>query len=463
MRRAAFAFALGASASVLFAGCPDAIPYVVGGGGSSTTSVSMGGSHAGGSHAGGAHAGGADAGDADAGGGGSGGMITTSTSATGGTGTTSASTGGAGGTGTTTTSSGSGGGINCGTSANPLGPPSNYHVGGDVFTLGDMDGDALLDLVLISGDFVNVSLNTGGGFAMVSKQFSVLSPVALATAQLDGDAKTDVVVATDAGMSAVSVILRTGTGPNMFDDFVDGGEYLFGTPGIMAIAVADVNGDGKIDVIGAMGPGVVEVMLNDGTGTLGAPTPYNLLGAPTALAVADLDGSNGPDIIVSTSSGTVNVLLNNGNGTFSAATPFPCGPAPVSLTVADIDGDQRLDIATANDDVNTNASFLLNMGGGQLDTPILQSFNKASSIAAADFNNDGHTDVAALARNGINDYLYLLLGNGQGGVLASFGPQLTPGAYHQIATADLNNDGKTDVVYTSPLTGDAYVSLNVCP
>jgi large repetitive protein len=118
-----------------------------------------------------------------------------------------------------------------------------------------------------------------------------------------------------------------------------GGSGLFGSPtpygsggyGSDSVAIADVNGDGKPDLIVAnaciayvgCSTGAVGVLLGNGDGTFQPAVSYGS-GGQTAesVALADLNGDGKLDIVVANQSGTVGVLLNNGDGTFQSAVPY---------------------------------------------------------------------------------------------------------------------------------------------
>ena len=124
-----------------------------------------------------------------------------------------------------------------------------------------------------------------------------------------------------------------------------------------SVAIADVNGDGKLDVLVANGstlhnnlPGAVGVLLGNGDGTLQPVVIYDLGGGQdsgyaTSLAVADLNGDGKLDVAVSQVGYGVDVLLGNGDGTFQTAVLFSSGVGPgASVAVADVNGDGLPDI-----------------------------------------------------------------------------------------------------------------------
>ncbi len=167
-------------------------------------------------------------------------------------------------------------------------------------------------------------------------------------------------------------------------------------------AVGDFNGDGKLDlaVTGAGVTGsqdnVVNILLGNGDGTFTASqsSPFPTGYAPQAIVVADLNGDGKLDLAIANyQDATLTILLGNGDGTFTAASgsPIAVGNAPYALAVADLNGDGKLDLAVANYLDNT-LSILLGNGDGTFTaasgSPLAVGAGP-SSIAVADFNGSG--------------------------------------------------------------------------
>ncbi len=193
-------------------------------------------------------------------------------------------------------------------------------------------------------------------------------PYSVAVADVNGDGRPDLVVADHSG--GVDVLLGNGSG-----GFSTATSYAAGDDPI-SVVVTDVNGDGHPDLvvadqgrfvlqigqfvlqIGQYVGGNVDVLLGNGSGGFSAATSYAAGISPNSVAVADVNGDGRPDLVVADENGGVDVLLGNGLGGFSAATSYATGSIPYSVAVADVNVDGRPDLVVA--DLNGGASVLLN-------------------------------------------------------------------------------------------------------
>ncbi|CAF4392450.1 unnamed protein product, partial [Rotaria magnacalcarata] len=98
--------------------------------------------------------------------------------------------------------------------------------------------------------------------------------------------------------------------------------------------------------------------------TFTGQTTYSTGNAPNSVVAADVNGDGKPDIIVvNYGSNNVGVLLNIGNGTFAAQTTYSSGNYPNSVVAGDVNGDGKIDIIVVNY-VSNNVGVLLNRGNG---------------------------------------------------------------------------------------------------
>lgn len=221
---------------------------------------------------------------------------------------------------------------------------------------------------------------------------------------------------------------------------------------LTAIAAADFNVDGHLDLLVVDSPGMtfstVHVLLGNGDGTfqaaLDSPATPNL----SAVAVGRFDGDNFPDIAVTDSVlNQIRVLLGDGSGNFVANAPLPTGAAPAAIATGDINDDGKLDLVVANSDDMT-LSIFIGVGNGTFITKPRVSTESVGlpglvGVVIGDFDSDHKPDVVA-AWNA--SAISILKGNGDG----TFGTASVMSAastnFTAIAATDFNLDGALDLI-----------------
>jgi FG-GAP-like repeat len=185
-----------------------------------------------------------------------------------------------------------------------------------------------------------------------------------ALGDFNGDGKLDLAV-TGVGVTGtqgdeVAILLGNGDGT-----FTAASNSTFATgKAPQAIAAADLNGDGKLDLaITNYEDASVTILLGNGDGTFtpASGSPITVGNSPDAIAVGDLNGDGKLDLAIANYGGnTLTILLGNGDGTFTSASgsPFPVGVGPSSIAVGDFNGSGRLGLAITNLTGNT-VSILL--------------------------------------------------------------------------------------------------------
>ncbi len=331
----------------------------------------------------------------------------------------------------------------------------------DFVAVADLTGDGRPDIITANsnGSSVSVLMGNGDGTFQPAYVYPVYWPTSIAVADINGDGKPDI-IATSPYRNSVSVLL--GNGDGTFKPATALGLPKGTYPS--SVAVADLTGDGRPDIItangslysyfrGRNGGSSVSVLLGNGDGTFQPARTVTLPAGivPFAVAVTDLTANGIPDIITanfgvnkgSTGNGTVDVLLGNGDGTFKPPVSFPVGPKPYSVAVADLTGDGIPDIITANDDENGSVSVLLGNGKGTFKPATSFPVGPSpDSVAVADLTGDGIPDIITSNENGS---VSVLLGNGNGTFQPAASIPVGSKPY-SVAVADLTGDGIPDII-----------------
>lgn len=272
----------------------------------------------------------------------------------------------------------------------------------------------------------------------------LLSPFGIAVGDFNHDGKLDMAVASILHSSEVAVLL--GNGDGTFRKAID---YAAGA-GPLWIAAADLNRDGNLDLAVAdfaTTPNNVSVLLGNGDGTFRAPVSLSVPGVPSGIAVGDFNGDKRLDLAVVNwvigSQPYVSIFLGNGDGTFQPPINNLAAATPLAIAIGDFNGDGKLDAAVGENNVGVSQLEILTGNGDGTLRPgqIYGIAPGTTSIAAADFRDDGKLDLAVGSYGGFG--VQVLLGNGDG----TFQQPVTypDSAPYSIAVADLNGDGKLDM------------------
>ncbi len=297
-----------------------------------------------------------------------------------------------------------------------FGTPATYIVGSQpaVLAVADVNGDGKADAIVGDSGGINVLLGGASGSLTGTGAFAAAGSVSsLTVADFNGDGKPDVAAASASGGS-VSVFLGNGDGTFRPAKNV----ALAGGLVPLSALSGDVNGDGKPDLIVVFNssnqtqPGGVAVLLGKGDGTFQAPVNIMLAGplvqqsmgvaSSAALAVGDLNGDGKLDVVTAIQSGLGNqvaVLLGNGNGSFQAPLLTTTNTAPPMIAITDINKDGKPDLMLADCCGLTEASEMFGKGDGTFQAEVqFPSGPSPAGIAIADFEDSGWPDLAIVGQ-----------------------------------------------------------------
>ena len=228
--------------------------------------------------------------------------------------------------------------------------PTYMHVGGSDLLAGDLDNDARLDLVVVSGAAEPYLVGSGGvlNAATVVPCNSSSSSCRGVLGDFDGDGKLDLVIRDGTG-GGVALHVRRGNGDGTFK--TPSGLTVPHTAGVNAnMVVGDFNNDGKLDLISETDASGLDLFVGDGKGSLSfSATVGTFQRTFEPIAVADFDQDGNQDIVVGEyDSNTVSVLRGKGDGSFPSHLDISAGGYPRALTVGDLDADGRVDIVVGS-------------------------------------------------------------------------------------------------------------------
>jgi hypothetical protein len=301
----------------------------------------------------------------------------------------------------------------------------------------DADADGHADLFFSDQAGRGVAFLHGHGDGSFSAvRYTVAEAGALALADFDGDGRLDVVVGSGSG----NVLYLGGNGDG---SFLAGSSLSLGGDPVWRVAAADFNGDGQLD-LAALTSMELSLLTGDGRGVF---TQVQRLPVPqsTLMVLADVDGDGQSDVVVL--GDTSAIVIANQRGKLSQVSDEDVGSFPSGVAAGDLDGDGRVDLALAiwNQDA---LGLLFNAGGGTF-APIVDygGGNPTEQVMIADTNGDGTKDIIT-ADGG---RLLTLLGAGHGRLHAarSYPGGSASGDWRHIVATDLDGDGRLDLTVGS--------------
>jgi type II secretory pathway component GspD/PulD (secretin) len=385
---------------------------------------------------------------------------------------------------------------NPGGASNPF-PSTSFAagVGPVALVAADFENNGLLDLAAVNeiDNTVTILLNQSGSQGTFVQATG--SPISLGTARTAAPLVPPGIASAVLTSSGFHDLLVTDPTGDAVDILISNGDGTFSTPlapipvghAPSAIVTADFNNDGIQDfAVLNFSDNTLSVFLGGPPDAKGNPTfaaatgsPFALpttVTGPIAMTVADFNGDGIPDLAIvtvnqatlanpATTTGSVVILQgdNNGSGkgtgTFTEfpGSPLTVGNLPVAIASGDLAGSARADLAVVNQ-TDASVTILLNNGNGTFvlgpNSP-LTTASTPTGIALADFNQDGHVDIAVTSKDA--NTFRVFLGVSAGLFTLAFEPPAGPNGTFPtaIVAANFVNGGFPDVAITNNIAGAA--------
>ena len=317
----------------------------------------------------------------------------------------------------------------------------------------NLDTQALADIAVVNStdNTVTVLLNKVGAVFTRKDVPSGSGPSSIAVEDVDGDGKKDLIVGSRIG-KIVTILRNNGFGG--FSFFLD----LFVGQAVESVAAADFDGDGDKDIVTANGgANTISIFLNGGRGTFSPPQDFAVGAGPRSVVATDLNGDGRPDVVVAgQTANALSVLINKGGGQLDLGAPVSLSGGPTQVLVKDFNLDGAEDIvALAGRDV----ALFYGKGDGTFQAPVKSSFAESpGGIVAADLDGDRYPDLAVALGITVSS----LINDGKG--------RLSPGSVlgsavgvTGVGTADFNGDGRADGIAISAGAGAVVMFQNLLP
>jgi len=332
-----------------------------------------------------------------------------------------------------------------------LQPPVSVGFASGFLAAANLDGNDLADIIVSSGNLVTVFLSQGGGVFSEPVATPIWASAPMVLGDLNGDGLPDLVgPRPPAGGQPGETVFYPGRGDGAFDPSIkisDGDSR--------SVVIADFTGDGNLDVAAVRGFRV-GVAVGHGNG-LFDPEVFTDTPVPYSIQTANLNGDAYPDLLVKMtdefyqSLGPLRVLVGKGDGTFRPDLSYAIGSSFYEAAAADFGLPDHEDVAVTGFEAGA-VGILRGNGDGTLRGPTeigLFYNNFVQSVASGDFNEDGYADLADIFGGSV-------LGFEFGGPQGRFtgGGTISPGGtLTGLAAADFNNDSHLDLA-TLSTSGD---------
>ena len=270
----------------------------------------------------------------------------------------------------------------------------------------------------------------------------------LAVGDLNGDGRTDLVVA-DESTNELSILHGTGDGG------FSAAERVVTVRGPKRLLLADVNRDNRADLL-VIGEDGLAVHTAQANGSFGAPQTLRSGQQVVDVVAADVNGDGRIDLALLDRSRSTLEFLLGADGGFVAGDAYLVGYGAEAVVLADLDGDHIIDALTLNR-LGDNATLLRGRGGGIFDgvACLRGEIGDLTAVAVDDFDNDEHPDLAVASEDSGRIAVYLSRGDGRFRALPPFAVGRQPRA---LVAGDFNQDQLADLAVVN-FGGDAVAIL----
>ena len=325
----------------------------------------------------------------------------------------------------------------------------------------DLNHDGMLDVIGAGAGGLNVLLNKGDGTLLPAVTYPDNNGYFLATADFNNDGNLDVVTEDAATGGNIDTLLGNGDGT------FQAAKTLHSNCGIdpAGITTGDFNGDGKADLaVGNFGPRKLAILLGKGDGTF-------LLGSCNVVKVGeiiatDINHDGKIDLVAVNSDRQIAPygllsILGNGDGSFQDTLQYDNKALLTSPELADINSDGALDVLamSAPQFVPMSVLTFLGRGDGTFQKPstIASTKDFVEAFTVANFDGDGFPDVMIeTLKDTLMFSVTFFAGNGDGTYRKGTALPI-PSHAPTLIGADLDSDGKTDLIGTLPNSSQIVV------